>query len=144
MTVRADYIDHAVQETRVWIKLLMVRLPGLDSYAAHLGLRATLHALRDRIGPEQAVHFGAQLPTMIRGIYYEGWKMSGTPTRERHKAQFLDHVRGELTGWINPDVEALVRSVFEVLWLRVDQGEIAKIVKSFPEEVRELWQAVHA
>jgi uncharacterized protein (DUF2267 family) len=35
-----------------------------------------LHVLRDRLTPEQAVHLGAQLPILVRGVYYEGWGAS--------------------------------------------------------------------
>jgi len=48
-----------------------------------------LHAVRNRIGPENAAHLGAQLPMLIRGLYYEGWDPTGKPTKERHEAQFL-------------------------------------------------------
>jgi hypothetical protein len=33
------------------------------------------------------VHLGAQLPLLVRGIYYEGWHMAGKPTRERGGAR---------------------------------------------------------
>jgi len=42
-----------------------------QSYAA---LRAVLYPLRDRLPVETAVQFGAQLPTIVRGVYYDGWK----------------------------------------------------------------------
>ena len=48
-----------------------------------------LHAVRDRIGPENAAHLWARLPMLIRGLYYEGWDPTGKPTKERHEAQFL-------------------------------------------------------
>ena len=99
----------------------------------------SLHALRDRIGPQNAVHLGAQLPTLIRGIYYEGWHMAGTPTKERHMEQFLDHIRTELPGASAIEVEPAARAVFDVMWEQLDPGEITKLIEMFPEELRDLW-----
>ena len=49
-----------------------------QSYAA---LRAVLHALRDRLTVEEGAQFAAQLPMLIRGLYYAGWD----PRRVPHK-----------------------------------------------------------
>ena len=136
--------DRTLQETNLWLKELMARLDIDDRAQAYAILRATLHALRDRIGPENAVHLGAQLPILLRGMYYEGWRITRTPTKERHKSDFLAHAHREMPGVCNSDTELAVRAVFEVLWDRVDQGEIAKLVEIFPKELRELWTGVHA
>ena len=66
-----DSLDHSIQETNLWLKAVMRRLDTEDRHLAYVALRAVLQALRDRIGPENAVHLAAQLPTLIRGIYYE-------------------------------------------------------------------------
>jgi uncharacterized protein (DUF2267 family) len=134
-----DVFDRTVHETNAWLKALMEKLRTDDRRIAYFALRASLHALRDRIGPANAVHFGAQLPTLIRGIYYEGWRMAATPTRERHKDLFIEHVRGELNGRTDIDAEAAVRAVFEVMWEHIDAGEISKLINMFPIELRELW-----
>jgi uncharacterized protein (DUF2267 family) len=47
-----------------------------QSYAA---LRGVLHALRDRLSVDETAQLGAQLPTLIRGVYYDGWKPAETP-----------------------------------------------------------------
>jgi uncharacterized protein (DUF2267 family) len=60
----------------------MERLGTYDRHRADSTLRAMLHALRDRIGPANAIHLGAQLLMLARGLYYEGWHMGGTPTKE--------------------------------------------------------------
>jgi len=36
-------------------------------------LGAVLHALRDRLQIGLAVHLGAQLPLLVRGLYYDQW-----------------------------------------------------------------------
>jgi uncharacterized protein (DUF2267 family) len=87
MNTGLDVFDRTVQEANLWLKMLSERLQTEERRTAYLVLRATLHALRDRIGPQNAVHSGAQLPMLIRGIYYEGWHITGTPTKERHIEQ---------------------------------------------------------
>ncbi len=134
--------DSTIQESNLWIKAVMERLGTYDAHRAHLVLRATLHAVRDRIGPENAVHFGAQLPVLIRGLYYEGWHMAGTPTKERHMEQFVEHVRWTFPRDLDQDPEAAARAVFDVLWQKIDPGEIAKLVRIFPAELRELWPSI--
>lgn len=141
VTTGLDVFDRTVQESNLWLKALMEKMPGADRHTAYLALRAVLHALRDRIGPDNAVHLGAQLPTLVRGIYYEGWHMHGTPTKERHKADFLAHVGRELKGFPALDVENSIRSVFEVMWDKIDLGEVAKLIELFPSEIRSLWQS---
>jgi uncharacterized protein (DUF2267 family) len=107
-------------------------------------LKATLHALRDRLGPENASHLGAQLPMLIRGVFYEGWHMAATPTKERRKQAFLDHVSAEFRGGLGIDAEKAVRAVFEVMWDKIESGEIAKVIKMLPEELRNLWPPLAA
>ncbi len=62
-----DTFDTTVQETNHWLKIMMSELGTDDRRAAFNALRAALHALRDRVGLENAVHLGAQLPMLRRG-----------------------------------------------------------------------------
>ena len=137
-----ETLDGTIQETNLWIKSVMRHLATDDRQLGYAVLRAVLHALRDRIGPENAVHLGAQLPILVRGIYYEGWHMAGTPTKERHLAQFLDHVRTSFGRRGDVDPERAARATFEVLWERIDPGEVAKITNLLPAELRDLWPRI--
>lgn len=139
MTTGLDVFDTTLQESNLWLKDLMGYLKTEDRREAYKVLRATLHAVRDRIGPENALHLGAQLPMLLRGLYYEGWRMEETRSKERHKQAFLDHVNREAGNKLAFDTETAVRAVFEVFWDKIDEGEVAKIIELFPAELRDLW-----
>jgi uncharacterized protein (DUF2267 family) len=130
-------LDHTVQETNVWLKAVGEQLL-LDRHDAYIALRAVLHALRDRLPPEVAVHLGAQLPMLIRGFYYEGWHMAGKPTKDRHIEEFADHVLQELPPQFPLDPLTVARGVFEILWERLDPGEFAKLMEHLPASLKTL------
>jgi uncharacterized protein (DUF2267 family) len=143
MSTGLDIFDTTLQHTNLWLKDLMERL-SVNRHHAYKVLSATLHAVRDRIGPENAVHLGAQLPILIRGFYYEGWHPAGTPTRQRHKEDFLDYVSGDVFRGLEIDPERAVRAVFDVMANRLDPGEVEKLIKLFPDELRSLWPAARS
>jgi uncharacterized protein (DUF2267 family) len=131
-------LDHTVQETIVWLKAVEEELQLDNRQQAYNALRAVLHALRDRVPPEIAIKLGAQLPILLRGIYYENWHAAGTPTKERHARDFADHVGTELSQQFPIDPLTVVRGVFEVLWEKLDSGEFDKVMHHLPAALREL------
>ena len=141
MTTGLDVFDTTVQETNLWLKDVMERIGTYDRHSAYSMLRAVLHAVRDRIGPESAAHLGAQLPMLIRGLFYEGWDPTGKPTKERREAQFLAHIAKELPRAEPSDVERGTRAVLDVLSKRIDRGAAVKIAIIFPEELLKFWPA---
>ena len=107
-------IAHAIQKTQEWLKELSDNGELADSQESLAVLRAVLHGLRDRLTMGEAVDLGAQLPTMIRGIYYEGWQPSRTPTKVRSRQEFVDDVSaGEFPNAV--PVEQAIRDVFALL-----------------------------
>jgi len=134
-------LDPTLQQANSWLREVMQRLGTNDAHTGHASMRVTLHALRDRIGPDNAAHLGAQLPTLIRGIYYDGWHPSATPTKERHKQQFLDHVRKELRTGTPIDPEVAIGAVLAVVSEKTSAGEAVKLARLFPKDMRELWPA---
>jgi uncharacterized protein (DUF2267 family) len=132
-------LDHTIQETNIWLKTTVDQLHLDDRHHAYSALRGVLHALRDRLTPDSAVHLGAQLPTLVRGIYYEGWHMAGKPTREHSVQDFADHVGSTLPPKFPMDALTVTRGVLEVLWEKIDPGESAKVVDQLPVPLRSLW-----
>lgn len=133
--------DETVQLSNLWLNELMDEL-GLDNkQRTYRVLRATLHALRDRLTAHEAVQLGAQLPMLIRGIYYEGWHLQDAAPTERTKREFLSHVSAELRGGPTLDAERAVQAVFKLLARKIAPGEIDDVMKMLPAEVRALWPA---
>jgi uncharacterized protein (DUF2267 family) len=141
MSTGLDTFDKTVQESNLWLKDVMDRLDTEDRHRAYSSLRAVLHALRDRIGPESAAHLGAQLPMLIRGLYYEGWDPTNKPSKERHEDAFLAHIARELPRAEEGEVEQGAMAVLDVLSKHVDRGGAVKIAGMFPAELRRFWPA---
>ena len=55
-----EVFDRTIHKTNIWLKDLMELLDCPDRHEAYLALRATLHALRDRLTIEEVAQFAAQ------------------------------------------------------------------------------------
>ena len=139
MTTGLDTFDTTVQESNRWLKAVMDRLDTMDRHRAYACLRAVLHALRDRIGPESAAHLGAQLPMLLRGLFYEGWDPTNKPTKERHEDAFIAHIRREMPRATEVEVEQGAVAVLDVLSKYADRGAAVKIAVMFPQDLRKFW-----
>jgi uncharacterized protein (DUF2267 family) len=134
-----DVFDTTIQQTNHWLKLMMGEL-GTDSRrAAFNAPRAALHAVRDRIGVDNAAHLGAQLPMLLRGAYYEDWHPAATPTRERHLEDFIDHVAAYMPRDNRTDSAEAGRACFAVMGRCLDAGEMLKLRGLLPHEALNLW-----
>ncbi len=139
MSDNLPVFDHTLQQTHLWLKRLVEEHHLRDRHQAYSALRSVLHALRDRLTPEQAVHFAAQLPMLVRGIYYEGWHLSAKPNAGRHLDEFLALVAAGLPPQFPRDSLSVTKAVFALLWRELDPGETAKVIASLPAPLRSLW-----
>jgi uncharacterized protein (DUF2267 family) len=101
---------------------------------SHAALRAVLHALRDRLVVEEIAHFGAQLPTLVRGIYYDGWRPSDTPVK-MNREEFLERVRQDFPYAVEGGTERLVQTVADALKNHVSEGEWKNIRSMLPSSL---------
>ena len=135
-----DVFDNTLQKTQVWMNDVMSELDWEDKpRKAYMALRTVLHALRDRLTIEEAVQLGAQLPMLIRGFYYEGWTLQGKPHKERHKEDFLDHIKKAFKGDVTVNPNQVCRAVFRVLTKHTSKGEIEDVKHVLPKALLELW-----
>ncbi|MBX6368430.1 MAG: DUF2267 domain-containing protein [Rhodospirillales bacterium] len=132
--------DTTVQKSYEWLHDVRDGLGVEDTRSAYAALRATLHALRDHLQLNEAVQLGAQLPMLLRGLYYEGWRPSRVPPRPYGADEFLEQVFRELRDHPEvDDIEDAVTVVFGVLATRLDGGEIEQAIAQLPKGVRALW-----
>ncbi|HLP88214.1 MAG TPA: DUF2267 domain-containing protein [Nostocaceae cyanobacterium] len=135
-----DIFDATVQKTIPWVNELAKELGWENKHQVFQGLRATLHALRDRLTVEEAAHLGAQLPILLGGFYYENWRPGGKPHKERTKEEFLQHIRDYFRNSDpNIDAEGVVRAVFKIISHRISSGEVEDVINMMPPSLRELW-----
>lgn len=129
--------DNTIQKTNQLLKEIEVpfgwETRRNQSYAA---LRAVLHALRDRLAIDETAQFAAQLPLLVKGIYYDGWNPSKVPMK-MNKDQFLQRIRREFPFSMKDSIEELVKVVFIALNRFVSIGELEDIRVSLPKDIRE-------
>lgn len=133
--------DSTIAKTNIWLHEIMDGLGWRERQRAYHALRAVLHALRDRLTIPEAADLGAQLPLLVRGLYYEGWHPSGKPVKERKKEEFVAHIAQAFRGDPTVDPEEVTRAVFRVLARHVTAGEIDEVKQMLPAELRELWSS---
>lgn len=102
-----------------------------QSYAA---LRAVLQTLRDRLTVEEAVQLGAQLPMLVRGMYYEEWEVSQVPKRV-DREQFIQEIRKKFPFSMEESIEELISSVLVALRKYISAGEAQDIVSLLPKDI---------
>lgn len=134
-----DTFDRTVHETNQWLRFVMAELNTGSRHQAYVALRASLHALRDRLGPEYAVEFAAQLPILLRGVFYEEWCPSETPTRERRLDDFLAYVESILGPKSGLDPADAVRAGFAAIAWSVSSREVLRLINALPQDLRVLW-----
>lgn len=131
-----EFIERNVQKTNIWLAEMEEELGIEDRRAAYRVLRAYLHAIRDRVTVDEAAQLGAQLPDLIRGVYYEGWDPSKTPAEYRDLESFLARVSSEALLKGPTEASYAVAAATRVLRRHVSEGEIDDVLGMLPEDLR--------
>jgi len=132
-------LDHAPQVVAEWLNELAEDLEWPDRGRTYLLFRETLHAVRDYLTVDEAADLSAQLPILIRGIYFDGWVPSRTPAHPRNKVDFLARVSDRFGTEPLEDEERAVAAVFDLLRRHLSEGEFDQIVGSMRKSLRDLW-----
>jgi len=134
-----ESLDHTIQLTHAWINDLDRRLGWNNKPRAYRLLKAVLHSLRDWLPPAELANLGAQLPTLLRGVYYEQWRPMATIVRPRSKHEFLSRVDADFKIDPLPHTAQAIMTVFRLLSDKITAGEIEHVRHALPEELRNIW-----
>lgn len=132
-------IQKTIQSTSLVIKSMMESGEFSNNNDAFVVLRSSLKALRNRLETGEAYHLGSQLPALLRGYYFEGWKFNQKPSRSRTKNEFLDEVKFHLNGHEELNLEKVVPIAMKCILDVIDQGEAVQVLHNIPKEIRELY-----
>lgn len=136
-----EVIDHTVHLTHEWINDLTARLGWYSSRSALRLLRVTLQHLRDHLSPDELAQLSAQLPLLIRGMFFEGWVPKKTPIKERRAQAFAGFIASQMEDTDEYRGAEDIACVFALLNDRLSAGEIHDVRVSLSEDVRSLWPA---
>jgi len=132
-----SFIERTVEKTHVWLLEVSRGIGVDDKHVAYLVLRSVLHALRDRLDIESSAHLAAQLPMLVRGLYYEGWDPTGKPERISYD-EFVQRVEHDALLKGTSEAEDAARAVFAVLWNHLGEGTMGKIASILPSDYTRL------
>lgn len=122
---------HTVAETADWLHAVR-RAAGFEhERQAYAALRAVLHTVRDQLPVAGNARFGAQLPTLLRGLYFDGWH----PDAEPGRGSFLDRVRDHLNGQPDVPADAAAHAVLTVVVDRLGQRAVAELGLPYAKDV---------
>ena len=133
-----EVVERSVEKANIWIHEVAGELEAVDRHEAYRALRATLHTLRDRLTVDETAQLAAQLPLLIRGLFYEGWDPSGVPAPYHTAEEFLRRVASEAHLAGETEASYAVAAVSKVLRAHVSEGEFEDVLLVLPQAIREL------
>lgn len=131
--------DKTVQKSQLWIEEIEKNLDSSSENRAYLALRTVLHSLRNHLQINEAIHLGAELPMLIRGLYFEGWDPREKPQRDKDQKDFFNYFKSYFSEETDEEIKKMVKAVFKVLDNKISQGEIKDVRENLPSHIRKIW-----
>jgi uncharacterized protein (DUF2267 family) len=130
--------EKAARAAQEWTSELTRRLGWHDREKVYFALAATLHALRDSLPSQEAVLLADRLPLLLRGLYFEGWRLARYASLKSRES-FLERVREGVHRDPGIDAEEVARVILGFLAERLPASELEDVRAVTPRELRALW-----
>jgi len=137
-----DSLDRSIDKTNAWLADVAASFGTEDRRMAYRVTRSWLHTLRDRLPVPIAAHIAAQLPELLRGVFYEGWNPSKVPIkydRDEYIARFARDAQLHHT-----EVPRAGRLVTSALQRHISAGAINEVLGVLPADIRSMVAATDA
>jgi uncharacterized protein (DUF2267 family) len=132
-----DAVQRTVQKSNQWLHDLAADL-GVDERTAWRVLRAYLQLLRDRLTVDEAAQLAAQLPHLLRGVFYEGFDPRRQPERIRDREVFLERLRERAQLADGEEAANVAAAATRVLRRHITEGEFEDLLAQLPAEIRDV------
>ena len=129
-----DSLDRSIDKANAWLADIEAGFGTSDRHLAYRVLRAWLHCLRDRLTVEVAAHFAAQLPELLRGVFFDGWNPSRVP-QKYDRAEYVRRFAREARVH-DSDVANAARIVTAAARRHMTAGVMAQAFGLLPADLR--------
>lgn len=136
MSTGVENLDRSIGKANAWLADIDARFGTSDRQLAYRVLRAWLHCLRDRLSVQVAAHFAAQLPELLRGVFFDGWNPARVPQKYDRTAYVTRFAREARVR--DSDVGKAARIVSAVAGEHMSAGVVAEAFGLLPADLREL------
>ena len=142
MSTGVENLDRSIDKANKWLADIDAGFGTSDRHLAYRVLRAWLHCLRDRLSVQVAAHFAAQLPELLRGVFFDGWNPSRVPQKYDRAAYLVRFAREARIR--DSDVVKAARIVSAVAGRHMSAGVVAEAFRLLPADLRELLEPAAA
>lgn len=136
MSHHTDPFAPSVHTAHEWLAAVAHGIDTEDRFVAHRALRAWLHTVRDRLNVNAAAHVSAQLPELLRGIFYEGWIPSQVPVPHDVPSFLTQFARGAGVG--TEEAVPLAGIVTDTLADLFSPGQLDHVLAQLPVKLRSI------
>ena len=132
-------VEHASMVARKWTGTIAEEFDTEDLEFVYGVLRAWLHTVRDRLTIAAAAHFSAQLPDLIRGVFFAGWDPNAVPLKYNAREYSVRFARE--ANIAVQDVGKATATTTSALSRLLPAAQIDKVLGQLPDDIRLLLQA---
>jgi uncharacterized protein (DUF2267 family) len=132
-------LDKSLDTTTHWLHDIQQELHLENPEQAWTAWKGVAHALRDTPTVDEAADLAAQLPTPLRGLFYEQYKPDSMPERASNAQAFYDRVArkiGDQAPTQLGDPIRISQGVVMVMKKYVTGGEMADALGMLPQDLQ--------
>jgi uncharacterized protein (DUF2267 family) len=129
-------LDHSIEKANTWLAEVAGEFGTEDRRFAYRVTRAWMHVLRDRLPVPVAAHLAAQLPDLLRGVFYDGWNPSHVPDKYDHSEYVRRFARD--ANIHDAEVRQAASVVTKVVRRHVSAGAVDEAMHALPADIREI------
>lgn len=137
-TARVDAVERSIEQANAWLGEVAAQLGTDDHGYAYRVLRGFLHTVRDRMTIEETADLAAQLPGLLRGVFFEGWRPSRAIEAYSDPGTFLDQLSKEAILHGSTEASYAAAAAAAVLRRHLAAAESDGVIDMLPPDARRL------